>query len=185
LLVATAGSPTAAYSVLRAAIRDDNPVLFFEHKALYGRKAAIRRGDGAIAEVGRAVVERAGEDITVVATLLMADRALRAAESLAPEGVSAEVIDLRWLRPLDLATIAGSVAKTGRLLVVEEQVHAAGWGATVISQLAMEGAELKSRPRALSLPDDLLIPYSPSLEDEILPREELIASAIRDLVETA
>jgi pyruvate/2-oxoglutarate/acetoin dehydrogenase E1 component len=183
LLVATAGSPTAAYSVLRAAIRENNPVLFFEHRALYGKKATIRRGDAAVAEVGRAVVERAGKDVTVLATLLMAERALRAADSVAPEGISAEVIDLRWLRPLDFETIAQSVAKTGRLLVVEEQVHAAGWGATVISQLAIDGVELKAPPRALSLPDDLLIPYSPSLEDEILPQEELIASTIRNLME--
>jgi pyruvate/2-oxoglutarate/acetoin dehydrogenase E1 component len=185
LLVATAGSPAAAYSVLRAAIRENNPVLFFEHKALYGTKATIHRGDGAIADVGRAVVERTGEQVTVVATLLMADRAMRAADSLAADGISAEVIDLRWLRPLDLETIAQSVAKTGRLLVVEEQVHAAGWGATVISQLAIGGVKLKTPPRALSLPDDLLIPYSPQLEDEILPGDRLIASTIRDLIETA
>jgi acetoin:2,6-dichlorophenolindophenol oxidoreductase subunit beta len=184
LLVATAGSPAAAYAVLRAAIRENNPVLFFEHKLLYGRKGTVHRGDTAVAEVGRAAVERTGADITVVATLLMADRCVRAADSLAAEGVSVEVIDLRWLRPLDLPTVEESVAKTGRLLVVEEQVHAGGWGATVISQVAIHGGRLKTPPRALSLPDDLLIPYSPSLEDEIIPGEDQIASAIRDLIDS-
>jgi pyruvate/2-oxoglutarate/acetoin dehydrogenase E1 component len=182
LLVATAGSPSAAYSVLRASIRENNPVLFFEHKALYSQKGMVELGDAAVAEVGRACVERTGTDVTVVATLLMAHRAARAADALANEGVSAEVIDLRWLRPLDVATIRESIRKTGRLLVIEEQVHSGGWGATVISQLTRQGAELYAPPRALSLPDDVLIPYSPTLEDEILPGEEQIAAAIRDLV---
>jgi acetoin:2,6-dichlorophenolindophenol oxidoreductase subunit beta len=144
LLVATAGSPAAAYSVLRAAIRESNPVLFFEHKALYARKAPVIRSDREVAKVGRASIERVGADVTVIGTMLMVDRATRAADSLALNGVSVEVIDLRWLRPLDLEAIMESVAKTGRLLVVEEQVHAAGWGATVISQLAMQGVTLKA-----------------------------------------
>jgi pyruvate dehydrogenase E1 component beta subunit len=182
LLVATAGSPAAAYSVLRAAIRENNPVLFFEHKGLYGRKGPVRLDDDAVAIIGHASVERIGSDVTVVSTLMMADRSIRAADQLKAEGISAEVIDLRWLRPLDMSTIRESLAKTGRLLVVEEQVHAAGWGATVISRLAMEGFAFEVPPRAFSLPDDLLIPYSPSLEDEILPSEERIAAAIRELV---
>src|SRR5260221_10371351 len=111
--------------------------------------------------------------------MLMTDRALRAAEALAAEGLSVEVIDLRWLRPLDLPTVVASVAKTGRLLVVEEQVHAAGWGATIISSVAMAGLQLLAPPRALSLADDMLIPYSPTLEDALIPDEDRIASAIR------
>src|SRR6202049_1185514 len=133
LKVATAGTPATAYGVLRAAIRDDDPVLFFEHKGLYGRKGPVQLGESGILEVGKAGVLRPGTDVTVLSTLLMADRSLAAAESLAEEGISAEVVELRWLRPLDYDTIIESVSKTGRLLVVEEQVHAAGWGATVIS----------------------------------------------------
>jgi pyruvate dehydrogenase E1 component beta subunit len=118
--------------VLRAAIQNRNPVLFFEHKGLYGRKGPVRRGS--VAELGKAEVVREGADITILTTLLMTQRSLAAAQQLADEGVDVEVIDMRWLRPLDLATVRESLDKTGRLLVVEEQVHAAGWGATVISR---------------------------------------------------
>jgi pyruvate dehydrogenase E1 component beta subunit len=177
LKVAAASSPASAYGLLRAAIQDDNPVLFFEHKGLYGRKGTIVRGEAGIARIGKADVARTGTDITIVATLLMADRALQAAERLAKDGIDAEVIDLCWLRPLDIQTVARSVQHTGRLIVVEEQVHVAGWGATVISELTMRGIVWKARPRAVSMPDDLLVPYSPPLEDRIVPTSDMIAEA--------
>jgi pyruvate dehydrogenase E1 component beta subunit len=177
LRVVTASSPGSAYELLRAAIRDDNPVLFHEHKAMYARKGPVRRG--AIAEIGKAEVTRDGSDITIVSTLLLAERSLAAADQLAADGISAEVIDLRWIRPLDLPTVAASVARTGRLLVAEEQVHAGGWGATIISELAMAGTQFKAPPAAVSLPYDLPIPYSPPLEDEIIPSAERIADAAR------
>ncbi len=177
LRVVTAGSPRAAYSLLRAAIDDPNPVLFYEHKGLYGRKGPVIRGQ--IAEIGKAAVLRTGRDVTIVATLLMVERALAAAEQLAADGVDAEVIDLRWLRPLDLPTVRASVGKTGRLVVVEEQVHAAGWGATIISELTIGGIGWGSAPRRVSLPDDLPIPYAPALEDEMLPSVEGIVAAAR------
>lgn len=148
LKVATAGTPASAYAVLRAAIRADDPVLFFEHKGLYGRKGSVALGEGAIAPVGAAAVVRPGSDVTVVSTLLMVDRALTAAAALADEGISAEVIELRWLRPLDVDTIVESVGRTGRLLIVEEQVHAGGWGATVISELAMRGVAMGGPQRS-------------------------------------
>ncbi|MGB2709904.1 MAG: transketolase C-terminal domain-containing protein [Conexibacter sp.] len=179
LKVATAGTPAGIYGMLRAAIRDEDPVLLIEHKSLMMRKGPVARGEQGIAEVGKAVVERAGGDVTIVSTLLMTDRSLAAAEQLAAEGVDAEVIDLRWLRPLDYETVRASVAKTGRLVVAEEQVHAAGWGATLISRLAMDGVALATPPRAVSLPDDLLISYAPPLEDAILPSAEAIAAAAR------
>jgi acetoin:2,6-dichlorophenolindophenol oxidoreductase subunit beta len=181
LLVATAGTPAGAYGVLRAAIRHRDPVLFFEHKGLYARKGAVDRSDGAIAEVGRGAVVREGEDLTIVATLLMLDRALKAAEALAADGIEAEVIDLRWLRPLDVPLVAASVERTGRLLVVEEQVHPGGWGATLVSRLWLEGATLSAPPRVVGLPDDLLIPYSPPLEDAIIPDADSIAAAAHEL----
>jgi pyruvate dehydrogenase E1 component beta subunit len=175
LRVVTASSPGSAYELLRAAIDDDNPVLFHEHKGLYARKGLVRRG--AVADVGKAAVVREGSDITIVATLLMVERALAAAEQLAGAGIEAEVIDLRWTRPLDLETVSGSVGKTGRLLVVEEQVHAAGWGATIISELSIAGMAWKRPPQRLSLPDDLPIPYTPPLEDASLPTAEAIVAA--------
>jgi pyruvate dehydrogenase E1 component beta subunit len=177
LRVVTASSPGAAYELLRAAIADGNPVLFHEHKGLYGRKGLVRRG--AVAEVGRAAVVRDGRDVTIVGTLLMVERALAAAAELAGEGIEAEVIDLRWVRPLDAATVAESVGRTGRLVIAEEQWHEGGWGATLISHLTQRGATWKAAPRAVSLPHDLLIPYSPPLEDEVVPSVARIAEATR------
>jgi pyruvate dehydrogenase E1 component beta subunit len=107
----------------------------------------------------------------------MVERALAAAEELAKAGIEAEVIDLRWTRPLDLETVGKSVAKTGRLLIVEEQVHAAGWGATLISELSIAGTTWRRPPQRLSLPDDLPIPYTPPLEDAVLPTAEAIVAA--------
>ncbi|MEE8331699.1 MAG: transketolase C-terminal domain-containing protein [Acidimicrobiia bacterium] len=180
LRVATASSPASAYSLLRAAIRDNNPTIVHEHKGLFGTKGEVRRGE--VAEVGKAAVERVGTDVTIVSTLLMQHRARQAGELLAEDGIDAELIDLRWIRPLDVDTVRASVRKTGRLVVVEEQVHNGGWGASLISSLAMEGAPWTAPPRAVSLPNDLLMPYSPPLEDEILPTPQRIAEATKATV---
>jgi pyruvate/2-oxoglutarate/acetoin dehydrogenase E1 component len=179
LRVVTASTPGSAYELLRAAIRNDDPVLFHEHKGLYARKGTVRRG--AVAEVGKAEVMRSGTDVTIVTSLMMVERSLQAAEALAAEGIDVEVIDLRWIRPLDIDTIRASVEKTHRLLVVEEQVHAGGWGATVISQLAMEGTRFDRPPAAVSLAPEMLVPYSPPLEDAMLPSSVRIADAARQV----
>lgn len=180
LRVAAASSPGAAYALLRVAIADDNPVLVYEHKSLYGRKGPVTRGEHA--PIGRAAVVRPGRDVTIVATLLMVERALKAAESLAADGIEAEVIDLRWIRPLDVATVAASVGRTRRLVVAEEQVHAGGWGATLISELAQGGTSWASPPRRASLPDDYPIPYSPAIEDAIIPSPAAIARAAAEVL---
>ncbi len=177
LRVAAAGTPAAAYELLRAAVRCDDPVIVHEHKLLYLRKGPVRRG--AVAEIGKASVERRGEHVTIVATLLMVERALAAAETLAAEGISVEVIDLRWIRPLDLETVAASVERTGRLVVAEEQWHEGGWGATLISRLVMAGTPFASPPRVVGLPDDTLIPFAPPLEDAVMPSVERIATEVR------
>ena len=177
LRIVTAATPGAAYELLRAAIRDNNPVILYEHKGLYGRKGPVRRG--AIGAIGRADVVRPGRDVTIVATLLMVERSLQAADALAAEGIEAEVIDLRWIRPLDVETVRRSVERTGRLVVAEEQVHAGGWGATLISELTMDGLAWRHPPLAVSLPPDLPIPYSPPLEDAVLPSAATIGAAAR------
>ena len=141
LKVATAATPASAYGTLRAAIRSDDPVLFFEHKGLYGRKGPVALGEDGILAIGKASVLRPGTDVTVVSTLLMADRSLSAARALADEGISAEVIELTWLRPLDYDTIIESVSRTAGM--------------------------------------HLLISYSPTLEDAIIPSVETIAGRIR------
>jgi pyruvate/2-oxoglutarate/acetoin dehydrogenase E1 component len=111
----------------------------------------------------------------------MVERAMRAADELAATGVDAEVIDLRWLRPLDIPTVITSVAKTRHLVIAEEQVHAGGWGATVISGIIRAGVELDAPPQVVGLPDDLLIPYCPDLEDAIVPSSTSIVEAVRGL----
>jgi pyruvate/2-oxoglutarate/acetoin dehydrogenase E1 component len=175
--VALAATPQAAYEIIAAATRANDPVIVHEHKVLYGKKGPVDRS--AVAEIGKASIERSGADVTIVASLLMVSRALEAAEALAAEGIDAEVIDLRWARPLDVETIAASVGKTGRLIIAEEQWHEAGWGATVISQLAQRGVPMTTPPAAVSLPYDQLIPYSPSLEDAFIPGADDIAKAAR------
>jgi pyruvate dehydrogenase E1 component beta subunit len=182
LKIATAASPASAYGVLRAAIRDNDPVVVFEHRALYGRKGQVARGVEGILPVGKAGIVREGTDVTIVSTMLMTDRAATASEALASEGIEAEVVELRWLRPLDYETILVSVAKTGRLVIVEEQVHLGGWGSSVIARCAIDAVPMHAPPIAISLPDDLLIPYAPSLEDMVVPSVDLISSTIRRYV---
>jgi pyruvate/2-oxoglutarate/acetoin dehydrogenase E1 component len=181
LKVATAGTPDSAYSVLRTAIRSNDPVLFFEHKGLYGRKGLVRRGVDA-GGTETAAVLRKGSDVTIVGTLLMIDRALTAAEQLAEEGIDAEVVELRWLRPFDIEPVVESLERTGRLVVLEEQVHVGGWGASLISQLTLRGMTWERRPQVVSLPDHLLVPYSPTLEDAVIPSVERIADEVRAAV---
>lgn len=183
LRIAAAASPEAAYGLLRAAIRDNNPTIVFEHKALYGRKGLVDR-NAAIPAIGRARVARAGRDVTLVATLLMVERSLLAAGQLSQEGIDAEVIDLTWISPLDVATVEASLRRTGRLVVVEEQPHAGGWGATLISELTLRGVPWESAPVAVSLPPETPIPYSPPLEDLVVPSVDRIASAARSLAAT-
>ncbi len=177
LRVAAAGTPAAAYELIRAAVRSNDPVIVHEHKLLYLHQAPVTRGR--FAEVGKASVEREGSDVTIVATMLMVQRALQAANLLADEGIAAEVIDLRWIRPLDLQTVTESVEKTGRLVVAEEQWHDAGWGASLISRLTMAGASMSTAPRVVGLPDDMLIPYAPPLEDAVIPDADRIADEVR------
>ena len=177
LRVAAAGTPAAAYELLKAAVRSDDPVIVHEHRLMYLRKGPVRRG--AIAEMGKASVERAGSDVTIVATMLMVERALQAATLLEAEGIDAEVIDLRWIRPLDLETVTSAVEKTGRLVVAEEQWHDAGWGATLISRLTMNGVHMASRPRSAAMLDDIPVPFAGPLEDAVMPSVERIADEVR------
>ena len=175
--VAAASTPAAMYGLLRTSIAENNPVILHEHRALYSRKGTVHRGE--YAELGKAAVVRQGNDVTILGTMLMVERALEAAKTLDGEGIDAEVVDLRWIKPLDMSTIAASVAKTGRLVVAEEQVHAGGWGATVISELVLGGQAFKARPQAASFPAALLMPYAPPLEDQIMPSAADIARCAR------
>lgn len=135
LKVACPSTPADAAGLLRTAIRDDNPVMFFEHKTLYARKGDVPDDPEYLIPFGKADVKRAGTDVTIVANLLYVSRALEAADELEKEGIHAEVIDPRTLVPLDIDTIIKSVKKTGRLVVVHEAHRNAGWGAEIAAQV--------------------------------------------------
>jgi pyruvate/2-oxoglutarate/acetoin dehydrogenase E1 component len=175
-LVAPA-TPADAKGLTKAAIRDDNPVVVFEHKLLYGREGEVPDGDAALVPLGRAATRRSGSDVTIVAAMAMVDVALAAAEELADEEVEAEVIDLRTLRPLDEATIAESAARTKRVLVVEEGPPSGGYAADVIAVAVEHAGPLQAKRVAMR---DLPIPFSAPLEDAALPGvAEVVEAAFR------
>jgi len=174
LKIAAPATPADAKGLLKAAIRDENPVVFFEHKRLYPVKGEV---DGDSVELGRASVVREGDDVTLVSAMKGIHDCLEAASRLAAEGVSAEVIDLRTLRPLDLPTVLASVAKTNRVAVVEEGPLTGGWAGEVLALVTEEGlGDLDDAWRIAT--DNTPIPYSPPLEDAFLPGPERIAAEV-------
>jgi acetoin:2,6-dichlorophenolindophenol oxidoreductase subunit beta len=175
-LVAPA-TPADAKGLIKAAIRDENPVVVFEHKVLYGRKGGVPE-NGEPTPIGRAAIRRTGGDVTIAAALAAVETALAAAEELAADRIEAEVIDLRTLSPLDSETIIGSVTQTGRLVVVEEGPPAGGYSAEVVAT-AVEGNGGVS-VRRVTMPN-LPIPFSGPLEDAAVPDAEAVARAARSL----
>ena len=167
--------------LLKAAIRDDNPVLFLEHKSLYYEGGEVPDGEHLV-PLGVAAVPRSGSHVTVVALSAMVPRALRAADELALEGIEVEVIDPRTLAPLDMATILTSVRKTGRLIIVEEGVTAGGFGAEVAARAAAEALEYLDAPVLRVGAPAVPIPFSPVLENLVAPDEERIAAAVRQVM---
>jgi pyruvate/2-oxoglutarate/acetoin dehydrogenase E1 component len=175
LKIVTPATPGDAKGLLRSAIRDDNPVLFFEHKRLYGLTGDV---DGDLVPIGVARIAREGTDVTIVSAMNGVHEALKAADVLAADGIAAEVIDLRTLRPLDIPTVLASVAKTNRIVVVEEGPLTGGWAGEVLARVTEEGlGNLDDAWRIATA--DSPVPYSPPLEDAFLPNAERIASEIR------
>lgn len=169
--------------LMAAAVRCDDPVLLFEHKALYASKWDVPEGD-IVDELGTARTRRPGTDVTIVALGLMVSRALEAAERLAAVGIDAEVIDVRSLVPLDAQTILTSVAKTGRLFTVEENPEVLGWGAQIVALVADEGFwRLEGPIRRITTPH-LPLPAADSLEDAVLPSAESIAAIVEKSLQT-
>jgi pyruvate dehydrogenase E1 component beta subunit len=178
LRIVCPSSPNDVYGMLKAAIRDENPVVVIEHKALYGTKGQVQLGKDPPANLDRPAVARTGNGVTIVASLAMVPRSLEAAELLAERGVDAEVIDLRVLRPMDVGPIVTSVRKTSLLLTVEEGPQVGGWGAEVVAQVTAEAFDyLDGPPQRVTLPDHP-IPFSPPLEDAALPNPQQIADAV-------
>jgi pyruvate/2-oxoglutarate/acetoin dehydrogenase E1 component len=168
-------TPADAKALLKAAIRDDNPVLFFEHKRLYTLEGEV---DGASATLGEARVVREGNDVTVVTAMKGVHDSLEAAEALAEDRMSAEVIDLRTLRPFDVDTVLASVRKTGRIAVVEEGPLTGGWAGEVLATVTEHALGYLDDAWRIATPNTP-IPYSPPLEDAFLPGPERIADEIR------
>jgi acetoin:2,6-dichlorophenolindophenol oxidoreductase subunit beta len=154
-------SPAEAKGLLKASIRDDNPVIFLEHKRLYSVKGPAPENDAVIPSIGKSVSD-----------------ALAAADQLAADGVSAEVIDLRSLRPLDVATVLASVGKTNRLLAVEEGPQTGGWAAGLVGAVAAEGLHDLDDAWIITT-DETPIPYSPTLEDAFIPDTDAIVASVR------
>lgn len=193
LAVACPATPYDAKGMLIAAIRDDNPVIFLEHKLLYGAKGPRKEGaqislgtevpDGDYEiPLGTIVRRREGRDITILANMLMVHRALAAAEALAASGIDSEVIDVRCLVPLDVATVETSIRKTGRLLIVEEDHLTGGWGAEVAARIADAAFWYLRAPIRRVAGPDTPIPCAPALERAWVPDTDRIIAAAVDLI---
>ena len=181
LKIVMPSTPYDARGLLKTAIRDDNPVLFIEHKLLYATKGSVPDGEYLI-PFGQADIKRRGKDVTLAAISYMVTKALKAADRLAEEGIEAEVIDLRTLVPLDFETILQSVHKTNRVVIVHEGCRKGGIGAEIASQIQEEAFDYLDAPvgrvGALNVP----IPYSEPLEQAVIPGEEDIIKAVKKVL---
>jgi pyruvate dehydrogenase E1 component beta subunit len=175
--VVAPSTPLDVVGLMAAAIRDPDPVVFFEHKALLAAKGEVPDGE-VIDRLGEARIVRPGADATVVALALMVPRALAAADRLADEGISVEVIDLRSLVPLDVATVRTSVEKTSRLFTVEENPRLCGWGAEVVSIIDEEAFWSLDGPSIRITTPHIPLPAAAALEDLAMPSADRIHETI-------
>jgi pyruvate/2-oxoglutarate/acetoin dehydrogenase E1 component len=169
-------SPAEAKGLLKASIRDENPVIFLEHKRLYSVKGPPPEQE--VIPLGQAGIARSGDDLTIVSVGKGVPDALAAADALAEEGVSAEVIDLRTLRPLDVETVLESVSRTNRLLAVEEGPRTGGWATGLVGQVAEQGLHDLDDAWVVATAETP-IPYSPTLEDAFIPDTDAILDSVR------
>ncbi|MGH8912965.1 MAG: alpha-ketoacid dehydrogenase subunit beta, partial [Acidimicrobiia bacterium] len=177
LKVVAPSTPVDVIGLMAASIRDPDPVVFFEHKSWMATKAEIPEGE-IVDQLGRARIVRDGTDVTIAALALMVPRALEAAEQLAADGISAEVIDVRSLVPLDTQTILGSVAKTSRLFTVEENPRLCGWGAEVASIAVDEVFWDLDGPVVRITTPHIPLPAAEALEDMAIPSVEVIVETV-------
>jgi pyruvate dehydrogenase E1 component beta subunit len=178
LKVVAPSSPRDVIGLMAAAVRDPDPVVFFEHKGLYAAKAEVPDGE-IVDELGKARVLREGEDATIVALAAMVPRAVKAAEVLAADhGIDATVIDVRSLVPLDVTTILASAGRTGRLFTVEENPRLCGWGAEVASIVAEEAFGALTGPIIRITTPHVPLPAADALEDHVIPSVDRITETI-------
>jgi pyruvate dehydrogenase E1 component beta subunit len=178
LLVACPSTPADGKALLKASIRDDNPVIFIEHESLYGARGEVPDDGDAVLPFGKAAIRREGSDVTIIGILKMAQAAEKAAKELANEhGVEAEVIDPRTLRPLDLDTILESVRKTNRAVIVEEGWPHGGVGANLAALIQEQAFDYLDAPIQRVTGADVPMPYSKRLEQAAMPHEENVVKA--------
>ncbi|MEI8130979.1 MAG: alpha-ketoacid dehydrogenase subunit beta [Leptolinea sp.] len=181
LKIVVPATPADAKGLLKTALRGEDPVLFFEHKMLYGIKGPVPEDPDFMVPFGQAAIARQGKDVTIIAIGLMLLKALEAAELLEKEGIQAEVIDPRTLVPLDKDTLIQSVKKTGRVVIVHEAHKRAGPGAEIAAVLAEEALEYLDGPIMRVAAKNVPLPYSPELENYVLPGTADILNAVRFL----
>ncbi len=181
LKVVMPGTPADAKGLLTASLRDNNPVLFIEHKVLYGVVGPVPE-EQIVIPLGKADVKREGSDITLITYGYMLQKCLAAAEELAGEGINAEVIDLRTLSPMDHEALAKSVHKTHKAVVVQEAYESAGLAGQVIKSLMESSFDYLDAPVKTVAAYDTVIPFSPPLEDEMLPNEAKIVKAVKEIM---
>jgi pyruvate dehydrogenase E1 component beta subunit len=179
LKVVMPGTPYDAKGLLTASLRDNNPVLYIEHKILYGISGPVPEEEYLI-PLGQADVKKEGADITLISYALMLQKTLSAASRLAKDGIDAEVIDLRTLSPLDHETLAKSVQKTHRAVVIQEAYEIAGVASQVIKSLMDSSFEYMDAPVKTVAAENTVIPFSPPLEDAMLPSEEKIVEVVKE-----
>jgi acetoin:2,6-dichlorophenolindophenol oxidoreductase subunit beta len=176
LKIAAPSTPADVVGMMASAVRSADPVVFFEHKGLFASKGPAAPTDHVV-ELGQAAVVREGSDVTVAALAATVPLALAAGERLASDGISAEVIDLRCLVPLDMRTVLASVGRTSRLVIVEENPYQGGWGGTVASIVADEGFELLDAPIRRVAAACVPLPFADALEQEVVPSVDGVVAA--------
>jgi pyruvate/2-oxoglutarate/acetoin dehydrogenase E1 component len=179
--VVAPATPYDAKGLLLASIRDNNPVLFMEHKLLYRTKGPVPEGEYTV-PLGKATVSRSGHALSIIAYSIMVPKAMEAADKLSEEGIEVEVVDLRSLKPLDNGTIIQSVSKTGRVLIVHEAPKTGGFGGEVAAMIAnSEAFDFLDAPIRRLCGRDIPIPYNRELERATVPQVEDIISVAREL----
>lgn len=181
LKVVIPSNPADAKGLLKAAIRDDNPVVYFEHKALFATKGEVPEGEH-IVEIGKARIAREGTDLTIVSWSMMMNNAVKAADKLAAEGIKAELIDLRTISPYDKDAILKSVAKTGRLCIAHEAVKQGGFGAEIAAMVAEEGLDYLDAPIVRVGAPFVPVPFARPLEDAYRPTADKIYDAVKKIL---
>jgi pyruvate dehydrogenase E1 component beta subunit len=182
LTVMMPATPADAKGMLKTAIRSDDPVIFLEHENLLGERGEVPDGPDFLIPVGKADVKRAGDDVTIITYSRMLSTSLKAAEALAEEGISAEVIDLRTIRPLDLDAILASVVKTHRAVIVEEDWPYCGLGAGVADRIYQRAFDELDAPIRRVAAKDAPVPYARNLEALMLPTVERVVAQVKDVM---